>query len=203
MKPWSLVFSCKTILGSVRNLKRSRGEGSFAVSRERILLGFLEFFSSFFRHFNAFGSFFTSTEPFRGFGKKSLFRVYVTPQSQNSISKKRIQKEALVSVGYLNLPNNLSSLSVIVKDRDVFSFLFSLNISKSFVSRLWNDYLTFVVYQYVGFVLKDSERSNGNQHLIHGPSFSFFTSEIDIFGCFPADDDYLLHFIYNAEEEDL
>ena len=53
-KPWDFV----------RNLKKFRGEGSFALSRGRTFLGFVKFFYDFFRQFNSFGSFLTSTEPF-------------------------------------------------------------------------------------------------------------------------------------------
>ena len=57
----------------LRNWKRFRSEGSFAVSRWSTILGFVEFFIAFFRHFNSFGSFLTSTEPFWGVREKTYF----------------------------------------------------------------------------------------------------------------------------------
>ena len=59
---WFIFY--ETYLGFVRNLKRFRSEGSFAVSSWRTILGFVEFFYCIFRHFNSFRSFLTSTEPF-------------------------------------------------------------------------------------------------------------------------------------------
>jgi hypothetical protein len=48
---------------------------------------------------------------------------------------------------------------------------------------------------------------HGNQLLIYDPTFSlsflFFTSEISVFRFSPLYDRYLLHFIYEKEEEDL